>query len=190
MRCRGMAGVRRGPGRCQGGGGAGHPGFSLLELIVVMAILAVVAAATAPALRLGSSEEAALDAATRRLSTIFRMARDSAVQGAAPVTVVLDPAYGVYWLEVEQPSTFVSHAGEVRRFGDRTVVQRAIAPQPMAIVPTPLELPAGVRIESPSRLHFVFRVNGSVFGDSVMVRNSTELRIVHLNPWTGDVVVR
>jgi len=185
-----MAGIGRVRGERRASRGGSNPGFTLLELIVVLAILAVVAAATVPALRLGEGEEAELDAATRKLTVLFRAARDSAVQNAAPVTVVLDPAYGVYWLDVERPSALSSEPVEVRRPGDRTLLRRAAAPQPVVAVPTPLELPAGVRIEADSRLRFVFRVNGSVFGDSVVLRRAMEWRVVHLNPWTGDVVVR
>lgn len=174
-------------------GRAARPGFTLLEVIVVLAILAVVAAATAPALRLGQGEPTGLDAATRRLTELFRMARDSAVQGAAPVTVVLDPALGVYWMEIERPGTLADQAFEMDRVGGRRLAQRPLAQRlaPVGLaVPIPLELPPGVRIEHDSRLRFVFRVNGSVFGDSVVVRRALEQRVVHLNPWTGDVVVR
>lgn len=63
-------------------------GFTLLELLVVIAVLAFVTALAVP--RLGGSTAAEMDAAVRVISSGLRHARSEAVTRGEPVRVVVD----------------------------------------------------------------------------------------------------
>lgn len=81
------------------------PGFTLIELVVVLAILAITGAAVAPALsRLDSpvrGANPALDAASLRVRSVLRSARLRAARDGTPVRVVFDAtpkSVSTYWL--------------------------------------------------------------------------------------------
>jgi general secretion pathway protein H len=140
-------------------------GFTLVEVVVVLAILAVAAAVSVPAL-LARAEEPPIDAATRHFEMLFRLARDSALRSAAPVTVVIDSATARVWLTA-----------------------RGVAADPPE--GTVLELPPGVRVQlGAARARFRFDAGGGAMGDSITLRGATETRRLTLDPWRGDVVVR
>src|SRR5690606_945434 len=86
------------PGRRRPGTGP-RRGFTLVELVVAFVVLAVMAAMAAPAFLASPRPPAALDDAQGRLQALFRLARDSAVRSATPVTVVIDSASGRVWLD-------------------------------------------------------------------------------------------
>jgi type II secretion system protein H len=66
------------------------PGFTLVELILVMALLAVVAAFSAPSLA-RSLRQRNLDGEAARLLALTEYARNEAVSQGVPMTVWLDP---------------------------------------------------------------------------------------------------
>ena len=74
-------------------------GFTLIEVIVTLVVLSVVAALTIPAF-LRDPVVADMDDGQGRLEALFRIARDSAVRSAVPVTVAFDSATGYAWLDV------------------------------------------------------------------------------------------
>jgi type II secretion system protein H len=67
------------------------PGFTLVELILVMALLAVIAAFSAPSLA-GSLRRRNLDGEASRLLALSEYARNEAVSQGVPMTVWVDPA--------------------------------------------------------------------------------------------------
>lgn len=77
-------------------------GFTLLELLVTLLILGIMAAVAAPAF-VGDRPPPDLVDAEGRVEALFRMARDSAVRTATPVTVVVDSVSGLVWLDARAP---------------------------------------------------------------------------------------
>lgn len=71
-------------------------GFSLLELIVVLAILSLTAAALVP-LAAPSSRSIDIDAAAREMAIGLRAARSAAVYNNRETTFTIDAAAGRYW---------------------------------------------------------------------------------------------
>ncbi|MEX1181765.1 MAG: GspH/FimT family protein [Gemmatimonadota bacterium] len=139
-------------------------GFTLIELVVVLLIVAVATAVTVPAL-LSEPVETELDAATHRIQDLFRIARDSAVRAGVPVTVTIDSATGAVWLGSETVD-----GGAVRAGG-------------------PLELPPGVGLQlSEARATFSFSPGGAAFADSLLLRAGTEERLITIDTWTGHMV--
>ncbi len=144
-------------------------GFTLIEILVSLLILAVMGAVVAPAL-LQEREPPDMVDAEGRLDALFRMARDSAVRTGTPVTVVLDSVSGLVWLD--------THA----RLGEA-------APPP---APESLDLPASIALELfQARSRFTFMPNGAVTGDSLRLRGPLgQERLLTLDPWTARVRAR
>jgi hypothetical protein len=147
------------------------------------------------------------------------MARDSAVRTATPVTVVLDSASGLVWLDArtrlaaelppvedagragrEGPSGVASD-GSIRlrtegAFGGGSTLGLGIAGVGRGLRGPAngesLELPGGVTLGLyQARTRFTFSANGSVIGDSLMLRGrNNEERLITLDPWNGRVRVR
>jgi len=74
----------------------GERGFSLLELIVVLAILSLVLVALAPLVNPWHSG-AMIDVAARDLALALRETRAAAIYGNRGTTFTLDGAAGEYW---------------------------------------------------------------------------------------------
>ena len=157
-------------------------GFSLVEMIVVMGILALAAAVAAPAFRDWVREDD-LTVAKRRVEALFRLARDSAIRGGTPVTVVIDSVTSLVWLDAPRLGIEDSVDGG-KHSSD--------PPGPAAVAGgASLELPGTVRLElSAARARFTFAPGGAAFADSLVLRTPLAKRLVTLDPWTGDVVVR
>lgn len=137
-------------------------GFTLVEVVVTFVVLALAAAVAVPAF-MELAREDDLSVATRRLGEVLRAARDSAVRGGTTVALVVDSVSGLAWIDVPP------------------------APGP----PTPLGLPPGVRLEAPeARTRFTFAPSGRAFSTPVVLEGATRSRLVDVDPWTGDVVVR
>jgi prepilin-type N-terminal cleavage/methylation domain-containing protein len=79
--------------------------FTLLELILVLAILALAAGVAAPSLSRFSRGRQTLDAAAHMLAVI-QYAQDQAVVHAAPHRFQLDTAGGTYWLTARRDGAF------------------------------------------------------------------------------------
>ncbi|MEX0892848.1 MAG: GspH/FimT family pseudopilin [Gemmatimonadota bacterium] len=168
----------------------GRSGFTLVEMVVVLLILAVVAAATVPALRSEMAPDDDLTAAVRTFEAVFRLARDSAARGAAPVTVVLDSATHHVWFVVPPRPGGVDDtelAAAPERMARVAPVRRGT---PSAFEPgAALELPASVRLElTRARARFTLTPHGLALGDSLVLRSGTRSVLLTLDPWTGDVL--
>jgi prepilin-type N-terminal cleavage/methylation domain-containing protein len=171
-------------------------GFTLVEMLVTLIILTIAAAVAAPAFRT-LYEEDPLTKAEHRLEALFRIARDSAIRGGQPVTVVIDSLSGLVWLDAPP------FAGAADSTHEAALEERAAgigghrAPgisgsrlREAAEGGTSLDLPGGVRLELlRARARFLFAPTGSAFPDTVWLRNSVVTRGVTLDPWTGDAIV-
>jgi len=189
----------------------GPRGFTLIEVLVTLLIMAVMAAVTAPAF-LSQRAPRDLDDAEGRLVALFRMARDSAIRTATPVTVVMDSVSGLVWFDAKtRPSQNVpaetypngsgSGDGNVRlrtdgAFGGGSTLGLGMREPGVGLRPPAsgqsLELPAAVAMELfKTRSLFTFAPSGAVQGDSILLRGAQgEVRVITLDPWTGRVRAR
>jgi prepilin-type N-terminal cleavage/methylation domain-containing protein len=160
-------------------------GFTLVEVVVVLLIMSIIAGVTVPALLNEGRPDDDLTAATRRIETLFRLARDSAIRGGAPVTVLRESATHVVWL-----------LPELRPGMTPTDSSALLAPESddgvgILGAGTPLELPVSVDLElGQTRGRFTFMPTGATMGDSLVLRHAGTELVVTLDPWTADVVVR
>lgn len=183
-------------------------GFTLIELTVALLILTVMAAMAAPAL-LNRREPPPMEEAQGRVEALFRMARDSAVRSANPVTVVLDSVSGLVWFDartrlaaevappvVEQTNIsgislrsaggFAGAPTSGIGLGEAGGASRAPANGES------LELPTGVRMQLfQARSQFTFSPNGAALGDSIQLSAPTgEVRMITVDPWNGRARIR
>lgn len=165
-------------------------GFTLIEVVVVLLIIAVATAVTLPAL-LPPRQDDDLTDATGRIEGLFRLARDSAARSGMPVVVVIDSATADAWLYPERDADddVASHTTSSSRplrapgaLGRRDAARAAAGES--------LELPPSVRLELTSaRARFVFRPAGATFGDTLGLRHGNTMRIITVDPWTGHALV-
>jgi prepilin-type N-terminal cleavage/methylation domain-containing protein len=194
-----------------------HRGFTLIELVVSLLILAVMAGVAAPAF-LSERTPPDMDDAQGRIEALFRMARDSAVRTATPVTVVLDSTSGLVWFDARarltadlpiqgatlgegsQVPSGVAADGSIRlrtqgTFGGGSTLGLGIAGVGNGSRGPghgeSLELPASITLELyQARTRFTFEPNGSVVGDSLMLKGAGgEARLITVDPWNGRVRV-
>jgi type II secretion system protein H len=79
---------------------AGLRGFTLIELILVMAILTIAVSVTAPSLS-NFFRGRTLDAEARRILALTRLGQSRAASEGVPVQLWIDAAQGLYGLETE-----------------------------------------------------------------------------------------
>jgi prepilin-type N-terminal cleavage/methylation domain-containing protein len=144
--------------------GRGRDGFTLIEMIVVLIVIAVTAGLTAPAImRMGAPAD---EGETAPLTALLRAARRQALEGGAVVTVIVDPEDARYRADTAGPR------------GAGLLSEGA------------LTLDEGVTLESDSlRVRFTFRPDGSVFGDTLTVRGRWSASRVSVDRWTGAIHV-
>jgi type II secretion system protein H len=166
---------------------AGRAGFTLVEIIVVLVIIAVATAFTLPAF-LEPRPEDDMTAAARRIDTLFRVARDSAVRGGVPIAVAIDSATGAVWLVPERVATAAERSATSSRLTQPTTALRSLR-RDAADVGASLELPPSVRLElSAARAGFLFTPGGAAFGDTLVLRTATRTLTITLDPWTGHAI--
>jgi len=135
-------------------------GFTLWEMAIVLAVMAVGAILVAPAIARLGTEQVAQPAAG--LITLLTAARKTAIEGNATLTLRLDPVSGHYRAD----TTGVGGTGEV---GEGTLVLDGTE-----TLSTPLP-----------RLVWVFRPTGAAFADTVLVRGAEKTVLVAVDPWSG-----
>jgi len=137
-------------------------GFTLAEIIVVLAILGITAAVVVPAFtRLAPDDDVTSVAA--QLDGVIAVARNTALRRATPVEVTLIPQSGRYWLRLADGTPLDSGA---------ILLGRAVTLQ--SPVPRP-------RVQF-SRL-------GVVDADPLLVLGPTGARALVFDRWTGDTRV-
>jgi len=173
-------------------------GITLLELVAALLIISLAVAVAVPAfLGLGRTDD--LTAATRRVETLFRLARDSAISSGASVTVVIDSVTGLVWVDTplrirlgsqapaQAPASLFDDedpAGNLALLGGAAALE-ALKPG------QPLGLPQGIGMELPrARSRFTFEPSGAALADTLLLTGSFGVRAVTIDPWTGDVRVR
>ena len=131
-----------------------------MELVVVMAILGIAIAAVVPATRRSASEDAAQAAATE-LYSLLSGARRLAVERSTPVTVILDPDSGRYWIVEGGVDSLVT--GLLDLESDITL----IAPEP--------------------RVHVRFEPDGPARADPLVLEARGVRLSLRIDRWTGEV---
>jgi prepilin-type N-terminal cleavage/methylation domain-containing protein len=137
-------------------------GFTLIELSIVMAIMAIAAAVVIPQL-IGAdfgNHQAALPG--DQLMVLMRDSRKMAIQFQQTVTVRLDPQSGLYQVDT-------SGGNGTGMWNTGTLPMSAFES-----MSTDLQ-----------RLSFVFRPNGAAYGDSVIVRGGAGSAMITVDPWGG-----
>jgi prepilin-type N-terminal cleavage/methylation domain-containing protein len=141
-------------------------GFTLAEIVVVLAIAGVAAAVAVPALSRLLTEEPAPAAP---LIELLGRARQTALERARPVTVTLLPASGRYWVWTQTSDT-------------RTTLAEGV----LAVAP-------GTQLAaSRLRVRVRFDAAGRATGDTIAVWTAAGVTQVTVDPWTGvvDAVAR
>jgi prepilin-type N-terminal cleavage/methylation domain-containing protein len=135
-------------------------GFTLMEMGIVLAVMAVSAMLVAPALsRMGQGKPPGVGDDVIKL---LGDARQIAIQRNETVTLRLDPASGRYRAD----TVGVSGSGEL---GEGTMTLGA---QEVLVTDMP-------------RLVFVFHPTGATRGDTVLVRGAGAAALVSVDAWNG-----
>jgi type II secretory pathway pseudopilin PulG len=182
-------------------------GITLLELVVALLIISLAVGVAVPAyLDLGRQDD--LARATQRVETLFRLARDSAIRSGLPVTVVIDSVADLVWMDTplriqlgsqaapeEAPSLFDGRGSAFGTMGVDPTATLALLGGERAMEEVkpgePLGLPPGVRMELPrARARFTFQPSGGALADTLLLTGVFGVRVVSIDPWTGDVRIR
>jgi len=137
-------------------------GFTLVEMLIVIVILAIVSAVTIPALRSTPEDELAVSAGV--VTNLMQRSRQTAVERGQSVALVVDAANARYWAMVVSPGT----ADSLVSYG-------------------PIDLSSGATLEGDeSRSRYIFAPSGAAAGGPLVVRLDSRAAVITLNQWTGD----
>lgn len=172
---------------------------------MTLVILSVMAALAIPAF-LRDPVRSDMDDAQGRIEALFRMARDSAVRSAAPVTVAFDSATGHAWLDVpgRPGSSDAADQGASRTAagitlraggtfgGGSTLGGGAVSSAGATGAGQSLGFRPGVSLQMfRARALFTFSPAGTAQSDSIVLMGPNgETRHLILEPWTGHVQAR
>lgn len=140
---------------------AGRRGFTLIELSVVLAIVAITALLVTP---MWWPDEASEPDAAAELASVLEAARDQARRARQVVTVRIDGALGALTIDT---------SGSAGR--DRW--RDASLPDATRGTLEPLE----------TRATFVFRPSGATEGDTLRVRTPNGVVRLSVDTWSGEV---
>jgi prepilin-type N-terminal cleavage/methylation domain-containing protein len=144
------------------------PGFTLVEVVVVLTILGVVVAVTTPSLARMLHDGA--DGVVREIVSVYGTAREAAATRGAPASVVLELATGAYLVVIEPSATA---AVDTLRQG-----RLRIAPE--------IRLTGGHR----GWLVTTFDPLGRSRGSPLLVSEGQDVREIATDPWTAAVSVQ
>jgi type II secretion system protein H len=137
-------------------------GFTLVEMLIVIVILAIVSAVTVPALRANPDDE--LTTSANAVTNLMQRSRQTAVERGQTVTLVVDVENARYWATIVstgEPDSVVAYG--------------------------PIELASGATITADkSRARYVFAPSGAASGGPIQVRMDSRAAVITLNQWTGD----
>jgi prepilin-type N-terminal cleavage/methylation domain-containing protein len=140
-------------------------GFSLVEVVIVLAILGIIGAVTAPALARVGRQDAVTNSAGE-VVRVLRSARMAALERAAPVSVIIEPASGKYLVTTDADDSRLT-----------------LAEGTLALAP-------GVRLASYGpcpRLRFAFSRLGSAAADSMTVTGDGGSAVIKVDRWSGEL---
>ena len=137
-------------------------GFTLVEILVVLAILGITAAAVVPALARAPTEDD-LTRAARALERVAAAARRTALERATPVAVTLVPESGRYWVHLSDGTAIDSGAIAL----DQGTRMRSAVPRPQ----------------------FRFGPLGTADGDSLLLLGAGGAQSLVADRWTGGIRV-
>jgi prepilin-type N-terminal cleavage/methylation domain-containing protein len=171
-------------------------GFTLVEVVTALLIVSLAVAVAVPAFRT-SGQDDDLTKARRRVETLFRLARDSAIRSGVPVTVILDSVQGLAWIDTAPMVRIGSEAvREALAYPDATPEPGEVAAMHLgtseALAPGQfIGLPPTVHMQLPrARARFRFEPTGAALADTLLLSGAFGTRAVIVDPWTGDVTVR
>lgn len=96
--------MQTGPDHNERGGRCDRAGFTLIELILVLSLLAVISSFVAPALA-RFARGRSLDGEARQVLALTRAAQSRAVSDGTPILLSIDPAAGTYSMTREWART-------------------------------------------------------------------------------------
>ena len=137
-------------------------GFTLVEMVVVLVILGVTAAAVVPALTRLTPEDGTLPTA-HRVERVLTFARAMALERATAVEVIVSPQDARIWLRT-----------------DSATIDSGV-----------IDLDSGVTLSSSAvRPRVRFAPTGSAVADSLIVLGPPSPVPISVNAWTGEVHAR
>lgn len=139
-------------------------GFTLIEVVLVGALLAVMVGVTMPGLR-GSFQRLAVERAAFEMEELSRYARTNAIMRGVPYRLAISKDEGSYRLLRAETGNFVLVEGSLGRLR---------------------HLPEGAKSEGPSRA-LTFFPNGTAAGGPLdIVRGNETLWRLHVDPVLGE----
>jgi prepilin-type N-terminal cleavage/methylation domain-containing protein len=138
-------------------------GFSLIEVVVVLGILAIAALMVVPPLR-DANDDSPLESSSREVRAVIDGARRLAIRQGRPVSLTLQPATARYWVDVGSGDSAWSDI---------------------------MVLPSEMRLTSPALyIHYWFPPTGEVHSDGSPVLTGRGFEAsIQVNRWSGDVRV-
>ncbi|HWL39488.1 MAG TPA: type II secretion system protein [Gemmatimonadaceae bacterium] len=145
---------------------AAREGFTLVETLVVIVILAIVTAVTIPAFQ--STPEDELARAAGVVSKLMQRARQTAVERSQNVSLVVDAEHARYWATIQR----AGNTDSLVSFGG-------------------LDLASGATLTSDEpRSRFVFTPSGMASGPPLVLRLDSRSAVITVARWTGDAHAR